>query len=129
MKQLQLIFLLFVAFNISAQNSGDETIFGDVDRIGGFGGPLFDFSDFGDNPNTAVGGGGGLILDAFFLGGYGMGSIDFSDLDSDGFNPEIIQGLELKHGGLWLGFTPKQSKAIHPFASAKLGWAVSNMRK
>ena len=39
----------------------------------------FNFSDFGDNPTTAVGGGGAIILDNFFLGGYGIGSIEFSD--------------------------------------------------
>lgn len=128
MKQLQLIILLFITFNLSAQNAKtqDETIFGDVDRIGAFGGPLFEFSDFGDNPNTAVGGGGALILDNFFLGGYGMGSIDFSDLEFEKQPASDIQGLDFGHGGLWLGITPKQEKSIHPFASAKLGWGSVN---
>lgn len=119
MKQLQFILFFFAALNLSAQ---DETIFGEVDRIGAFGGPIFEFSDFGDNPNTAVGGGGALILDNFFLGGYGMGSIDFSDIQFDSLTAPGLQGLNFGHGGIWLGITPKQEKAIHPFASVKLGW-------
>jgi hypothetical protein len=126
MKQLQFILLLFLTLNLSAQQTKDETIFGDVNRIGAFGGPLFEFSDFGDNPNTAVGGAGALILDDFFLGGYGMGGIDFSDIETDGSTTQSIQDLDFGHGGLWLGITPKQEKAIHPFGAVKLGWGSVN---
>lgn len=120
MKRLQLIIFLFASFNLVAQ---DETIFGDVNRIGGFGGPIFEFSNFGSNSNsnTAVGGGGALILDDFYVGGYGIGGIDFSQNNFSNVTLDI-QKLEFGHGGMWFGYTPLQEKAIHPYASAKIGW-------
>jgi hypothetical protein len=122
MKKLSFIIFLLATINLAAQTTKDETIFGDVDRIGGFGGPFFEFSDFGDNPSTAVGGGGAIILDDFFIGGYGIGSISFSDVRFDTLTAGNISNLDFGHGGIWIGFTPQQNKAIHPFASLKLGW-------
>jgi len=38
-------------------------------------------------------------------------------------NPEIdFDNINLKHRGLWFGYTPKQNKSIHPYLSGRIGW-------
>jgi hypothetical protein len=51
-----------------------ETLFGNVDVWGGFGGPIFEISSIADESIVSVGGGGALIMDNFFFGGYGIGT-------------------------------------------------------
>ncbi len=105
---------------LSAWGQRDETIFSDVDRVGGFGGPIFEFSSLnGDDVSTTTGGGGALILDDFFLGGYGIGTFSFSEpIES----ANTLRNTRFSHGGFWIGYTPYQHKAFHPFSSVKLGW-------
>ena len=47
-----------------------ETLFGRARVVGGFGGPIMEWG-LGNDLNTSVGGGGGVVIDNFFLGGYG----------------------------------------------------------
>jgi len=111
----------FLIVNIQAQ---EQTLFDNARVVGGFGGPIVEIG-LGNELSTAVGGGGGLVINSFFLGGYGMGSFDFSTLtdeDSD------LEGLELGHGGVWLGFSVPGRKLIHFYGSARIGWGALNIR-
>lgn len=119
MNQLLTTLLLLAAISMSAQQ--DETLFLNINRIGIFGGPIFDFSVLNDEINPSTGGGGAIILNNFFFGGYGMGSTEVDGLD---FDTDLSQftDIRFKHGGLWLGGTPLQNKSIHPFFSGKIGW-------
>ena len=100
----------------SSYKKRHETLFNKAHVIGAFGGPIFEYSNFGDNFDVSVGGGGGLIVDNFFIGGYGLGSVDNSILEND------WERLEIGHGGLWLGYTFNQFKLIHPYSTVKIGW-------
>lgn len=115
MKKLILSLLVCASFQLSAQS--DETIFSDIHRIGAFGAPIFDFGDFDADVTTATGGGGALILNDFFIGGYGIGNNDFSKVVND-----TIETIDFGHGGFWLGLTPRQSKTFHPYFSLRIGW-------
>ena len=115
-KNLFVIVLCFLTINLFGQRN--ETLFGKARVIGAFGGPIIEFGDFNKDMTTSVGGGGGLIIDNFFIGGYGMGTTDLTGLDING---ESFQ-LDMGHGGFWLGFTFRQYKLLHVFASAKIGW-------
>ncbi len=131
MKKLVLIFCIgLFAFTAFAQdgdfdnekarkrnyNQRHETLFNRAHVIGGFGGPIFEYSNFGDNFEVSAGGGGGLIIDNFFIGGYGLGSVDNSILEND------WESLEIGHGGLWGGYTLNPYKLVHLYSSVKLGW-------
>ncbi|MCB0644395.1 MAG: hypothetical protein KDC44_22275, partial [Phaeodactylibacter sp.] len=114
MKQLILWGALLLPFSMFAQ---DETLFKNAEVIGGFGGPIVEFSQINGEVGTDVGGGGALILNSFFIGGYGMGTT-FPNINVDNKNYTIDFG----HGGFWLGYAYKSPKLVHLYGSARLGW-------
>ncbi|MBI5917136.1 MAG: hypothetical protein HY842_17330 [Bacteroidetes bacterium] len=119
MKNLIVICFLLATTALFAQK--DETMFSDVDRVGGWGAPIFEYTNLEKDVSVVSGGGGALVLNDFYLGGYGMGKAEYSqlvDLRRDDLN--------FKHGGFWIGYTPLQGKVVHPYASVKLGWGKAN---
>jgi hypothetical protein len=106
---------------VSAQH---ETLFGNARVVGGFGGPIFEFGVSNDIP-TGIGGGGGVVIENFFIGGYGMGALDYSVIVDDNLD---IDQVELAHGGLWLGYSYKTYAVIHPYVSTRLGWGAVNIQ-
>ena len=70
-----------------------------------------------------VGGGGALILDNFFFGGYGLGT-DAASINVGGENLDIDFG----HGGLWFGFVSQPYRIMHLYSSFKLGWGSADLR-
>lgn len=112
-----LTLLIFCLFTFQGFGQS-ETLFSDVDQVVGFGGPIVEFSGFNGEVIPAVGGGGGIFLDDFFIGGYGLGGLDFRDpsVDLDNYR------MKLSHGGFWLGYNHNKDKVIHFYGSAKLGW-------
>lgn len=108
-----LIAALFWTFNLAAQ---EETLFNRAHVVGAFGGPFIEYSFGSDDVTTSVGGGGALIVNDFFIGGYGIGSVDQNIFDNN------FERIELAHGGLWLGYTYPSNKLVHLFTSVRLGW-------
>jgi hypothetical protein len=117
MKKLGLLTLaLLLGLAVQAQH---ETLFNNARVVGGFGAPIIEMG-LGNDMTTAVGGGGGVVIDNFFIGGYGVGSIDFERLIED----DDIQEIELGHGGFWLGYTLAPHRVLHLYTSARLGWGA-----
>jgi len=113
---LAVTFLLFVISGTYAQEDDFQTIFGGKElRISGFGGPMMDFSTFDGQFAHFMGGGGGLLLNDFFIGGYGMGKTNTINTIS-GYR------LEMGFGGLWTGYTFFSKRAIHPVIHLQTGW-------
>ena len=113
-KNFTIIFALFFATSLFAQT---ETLFNRTTIIGGFGGPITEFSQFNGSFIVSSGGGGGVLLNDFFIGGYGMGTMEVNDNTStQNFN------FQMGHGGFWLGYSHRTEKLLHVFTSAKLGW-------
>lgn len=96
-----------------------ETLFGQAQSVGAFGGPIVEYHYTDGDVDVMAGGGGALIINNFWIGGYGVGSAPSSVFDI----PDI-RTLELAHGGLWLGGTFKPYKLIHFYSSVKLGWGA-----
>ncbi len=115
---LIIVFALMTAFT-SLQAQRTETLFGNAHSIGAFGGPIVEYHFIGDDVDVMAGGGGALIINDFFIGGYGVGSAPSSVFDI----PDI-RSLDLAHGGFWLGGTYQTNKLFHLFGSAKLGWGA-----
>ncbi|MCB0517886.1 MAG: hypothetical protein H6577_24970 [Lewinellaceae bacterium] len=126
MKNKIIALLLLLSAAMYAQD--DKTLFSDVNRVGAFGAPIFEFSDLDGDIQTTSGGGGALILNDFFLGGYGMSKAEYSRSSMDG-GINLKENLNFKHGGFWLGYTPLQEKVIHPYGSMRLGWGKARYSK
>ena len=116
---------LFIATATFAQ--GDQTLFSDVDRVGAFGAPFFDYTDLSGDVNAIGGGGGALVLDDFFLGGFGIGTYELSKLTDEAAN--IRQQVRLNHGGFWIGYVPIQHRVLHPYTSLRIGWGKARFRE
>ncbi len=88
-------------------------------RISGFAGPTMCFTKIDDQFVHMMGGGGGVIIGNFFLGGYGMGKT--TELAYSG---EASYNMKFAHGGLWMGYTFWFNKAIHPVFHVQSGWGL-----
>ncbi len=113
-KVLSAVLGLCLAWSLQAQH---ETIFNNARVVGGFGGPIIEMG-LGNEMTTAVGGGGAVVIDNFFIGGYGVGAIDFERLIEE----DEIEEIELGHGGFWLGYTMSPHRVFHPYISGRIGW-------
>ena len=115
------------AMTLSAQQ---ETLFDDFTSFGAFGGPMVEISSINGEVGADVGGGGALVLDDFFIGGYGMGT-DHPDLtlrqEVNGEMQDVNYNIRFKHGGMWFGYTPKQYKMGHLYSSLKVGWGHAQL--
>ncbi|NJM14421.1 MAG: hypothetical protein HC896_02725 [Bacteroidales bacterium] len=106
---------------LTTRNNDDrlQTLFGDSEvRFSGFGGPMMNFSSIGSNFAHYMGGGGGVIINNVFFGGFGYGLTNPIEL-SDGASE-----LNFGYGGLWLGVSAMGNEAVHPALNLKVGWAV-----
>ncbi len=119
-KILTLVFALFLGMNLI--NAQEETLIDDLRFTGGFGAPILEFSEINGQLTADIGGGGALVLNNFFLGGYGMGT-SFPEYDLDGESYDI----RFKHGGLWMGYVQKPYKLFHFYSSLKVGWGKTKL--
>ena len=98
-------------------------------HVSGFGGPIVEFSGVDGKFATSVGGGGAMIVNNLFFGGYGMGlaTIHYKDIISydpitSKFENYSNTQINFGHGGFWIGGILKPTEAIHFAFSAKIGW-------
>ena len=118
---LQTITFLLIATMSQAQT---QTLFGGNKTYGGFGGPIMEFSNINGTLVTDVGGGGALIVNDFFFGGYGLGN-DNSNIELD----NGLNALDFGHGGFWLGYTHNQHKLVHLYSSFRIGWGDVDLKR
>jgi hypothetical protein len=120
--QKQLLFfavLLTSSIGLQAQH---ETLFNQARVVGAFGGPITEYG-LSNDLSTSVGGGGALVINSFFIGGYGLASVDFDQLYDEG----DVDVLDIGHGGFWLGGTYQPHRLVHMYGSARLGWGAINI--
>ena len=120
-------FCLMAATMLPAQH---EALFDDVSSLGAFGGPILEFSSINGQLVADVGGGGALILDEFFIGGYGMGT-DYPEVsfetEIDGELTQIDADIDFGHGGLWFGYVRDIEQKMHLYSSLKVGWGRADL--
>lgn len=116
---MKTILLFVLSFTLSTAVIGQaETLFSDANSYGGFGGPFIEFSNINGTLVGDVGGGGALIINNLFIGGYGLGN----DAASVTLENDEIYDIDFGHGGLWFGYTYNQHKLIHLYTSFRVGW-------
>lgn len=114
------LLLLAAILWVVAANAQTETLFGKAKVVGGFGAPIYEVG-LNNKLGVSVGGGGGVVINSFFIGAYGLGSTDFTGLVN---GQHDIKKLDIGHGGLWLGFAFPSRRLIHLYTSARIGWGA-----
>lgn len=125
MKKFYYFSLLSLAFlGLQAQT---ETLLGSNFKVGGFGGPFFQFSSVDGNFAYYSGGGGGVILDGkFFVGGFGMGLNTQHRYDIPYLGIPTEHELDMGYGGLWLGYIYRPTKVVHLNFSLPIGGGTAS---
>lgn len=90
----------------------------EVKRISGFGGPTMSYTNVNGEFALMMGGGGGVLINNLFIGGYGEGLSN--TLNTGAGN--AIRNLEFGHGGFWVGYEIAPQRMIHPVISSRIGW-------
>ncbi|MEQ8705975.1 MAG: hypothetical protein RIC19_18745 [Phaeodactylibacter sp.] len=126
------IFLFSLMFTASTLlQAQHEALFDDLSSFGAFGGPILEFSSVNGQLTADVGGGGALILDEFFIGGYGMGT-DYPEVsfeaNVDGEVIPVDADIDFGHGGLWFGYVKDIEQKVHLYSSLKVGWGRAELK-
>ncbi len=119
------LFLIFFSFVVGAQDDGYQTIL-KKRRISGFGGPMMSFTQIGSDFAHMMGGGGGIIINNLFIGGYGMGKTNQLLYKNDVTGDHV---MGFGHGGFWFGYTALYNKAVHPVFHTQVGWGAITKRQ
>ncbi len=114
---LMIVFLASTSI-LSAQQ---ETLFGRAHSAGFFFSPIVEYSMWNNEVRASSGGGMGLVIDNFFIGGYGVAAIDLDALIDD--NGDRVE-VDIAHSGLWLGYVWPSHKVFHLYGSVKGGWGL-----
>jgi len=115
-------FMLFLALSsvLFSQEREYRTIFDNQDlRISGMGGPFMQFTSVAGEFGHMMGGGGAVLINNFFIGGYGLG---LTNSIPDYVNDHPTDRLTLGHGGFWLGYALFGQKPVHVSISSMIGW-------
>jgi hypothetical protein len=129
-KLFSFLVILSIAGHLSAQtieeneykrNNKVQTVMNSVQihRVSGFGGPIMSYSTIDGDFAFMMGGGGGIIINNLFLGGYGEGVSNTLTLTGDNYS---IRDLNFGHGGFWVGYEIGRKMIIHPVISSRIGW-------
>ena len=111
---------LTISLTLFSQEKEYQTIFDNQDlRISGMGGPFMQFTVVAGEFGHMMGGGGAVMLNDFFFGGYGLG---LTNAIPDYMNPITNDRLSLGHGGFWLGYSLFGERPIHVSISSLIGW-------
>jgi len=114
------IFTICLVLGLYLPLSAQETLINHHIRVGGFGAPIIELSDLDGTFGASFGAGGGVMIEHFFIGAYGLGSTHsiLADIDADEYD------VTLAHGGIWTGFDLTPWKLIHVTTSFRAGWGV-----
>lgn len=125
MKKIFTIIFCSLSLFLNAQH---ETILDNLDLVGAFGAPILEIGSINGQVGSDVGGGGALILNNIFIGGYGMGT-EYPDFDIEDGENQGSYDIKFGHGGLWLGYNGRSYKVAHLFADLKIGWGNAQLKQ
>jgi hypothetical protein len=122
MKKITLSLVMITATLAAfSQEREYRTVFDNKElRISGMGGPFMQFTSMAGEFAHMMGGGGAVMLNDFFFGGYGLGLTNaipdrINEYDTD-------DRLSMGHGGFWIGYTLFGERPIHASFSSLIGW-------
>lgn len=118
---MSVFLMICVVFSLSAQEDFmilNQEATKERISIGSFGGSIFLGTSFNNNFDLGIGGGGGITVNDFYIGIFGIGqSFDNSLVE---ITPEA-QHVDIGYAGLWLGYSFYKNYRLHPFVSLRSG--------
>lgn len=119
-KAIFILLILAAGTTVFSQEREYRTLLDNQDlRISGMGGPFMQFTSVAGDFGFMMGGGGAVLLNDFFFGGYGLG---LTNAIPDYVNDNPSNQLTLGHGGFWLGYALFGNKPLHVSFSSMIGW-------
>jgi hypothetical protein len=130
MKKLIGVVLVIICVGVSAfaqENQGFLNPTNPIkhNRIGGFGGPIFLGSSLNNSFDLGIGGGGGIVINDFYIGVFGIGQVFQNSLVEI---TQEAQQVDIGYGGLWLGYSFFNDYQLHPFVSLRSGLGTLQMQ-
>lgn len=124
MKKYAFMFIALLLVNpLFSQDNQPEyrTILDGKDlRISGMGGPFMQFTSVAGEFGHLMGGGGGILLNNFLFGGYGLGLTN--NIPADANLVDDDDALSLGHGGFWIGYSLFGHLPVHLSVSSLIGF-------
>jgi hypothetical protein len=116
--------ILAVAVNLYSQEREYKTLVDfDQVRISGMGGPVMQFTAIDGEFAHLMGGGGAILFNDFFIGGYGLGMTNNIRVNKDKYpGAQTDHHLSVSHGGFWLGYSLFGTRPVHVCISSLVGW-------
>lgn len=97
----------------------EQTLLSGIYDHGGFGGPIFQLTQFDGQTGVMIGGHGGWIINhTLYLGAGGIGLANEIEIDSA---PDSLRYLDFGYGGLELGIVLASDRLIHATLSSLIG--------
>lgn len=124
MNKIFILILISLGLFHQAQAQKQETLANSGRIQGGFGALLFPFSQADGHSGAGAGAGGAIIVNDFFIGGYGQGE----SFDRHRYNGRNYF-VGLNSGGIWLGYTYPSHKVLHLYTSMKIGWGSATLNR
>ncbi len=122
------VWLLFVPVAIMGQQPSEmKTLLREDTRISGFGSINAGIVPFAGHTIGTIGGDGALVLNNFFLGGYGSRNIEFQSVYSDD-EYYTDKKLGLSQGGLYTGMSFWSKKLLQIAVAGQIGWGHLSLR-
>lgn len=123
MKKIIGVILVVACFGISVFAQGNQPFLNTINTkesntIGRFGSSIFLGSSMNNSFDVGIGGGGGIVINDFYVGVFGIGQTFQNSL------VEVTteaQQVDIGYGGLWLGYSFYNDYKLHPFVSLRSG--------
>lgn len=113
-------FLGLISLGLAAQS--ERTLLNNARVRGAFVSPIFTTGKADGHQGYGAGGGFGLVINQFFIGGFGQAEIfDFK------YGSGADQALGLGYGGLWMGYNVPTRRTLHLYTSLKIAGGATGL--
>ncbi len=135
-RMLLLISLAWLGCSALSAQEEYRTVFHNKEgrvKVRGFGGPMMSFGTIDGYFAHMMGGGGAVMINNFFIGGYGMGlttPVPHKEWVKDEITGEQSrqtsnsENLSFGHGGFWTGLVLAPNYPVHLSLSSQFGWGA-----
>lgn len=115
MKKMYFLLVVLFCINVHAQNTNDnQTLLNKNEtETSFFFSPMMNFSSLNGQFLYSIGAGGAILMNNFFIGGFGYFKTNSFTIQSEHFGNESLD-LDMFYGGIWSGYSFVKMNVIRP---------------